>query len=71
MNQTQTVTSAVAINTDPAILFETVKLSAINQTAWDSYRFEGVSSTGISGVSVDFTTTSLRQLVVTVPCGLR
>ncbi|KIN07615.1 hypothetical protein OIDMADRAFT_22484 [Oidiodendron maius Zn] len=37
MNQTQTVTSAVAINTNLATPFEAVKLSAINQTAWESY----------------------------------
>ena len=54
MNQTQTVTSAVVINTNPATPFEAVKLSAINQTAWESYRFEGVSNNGTAGVSVNF-----------------
>jgi hypothetical protein len=54
MRQTQTVTSAVAINTSPTDPFEDVKLSEVNQTAWESYAFEGVSTTGDSGVSINF-----------------
>ena len=54
LKQTQTVTSPVAINTSPTAPFEDVKLSAINQTAWESYSFEGVSDDGSSGLSIRF-----------------
>ena len=54
MNQTQTVSNYVTINTSPATPFEDAKLSAINTTAWESYNFEGVSANGSAGVSVTF-----------------
>lgn len=54
MNQSHTVSGAVTINTHAATPFEDVKLSAINETAWESYSFEGVSSLGSSGVSITF-----------------
>jgi hypothetical protein len=54
LNQTQTVTSPVEINTSPVAPFENVKLSAVNSTAWESYSFEAVSANGTSGSSVIF-----------------
>lgn len=54
MNQSQTVTGLVAINTSPTAPFEDLKLSAVNQTAWESYSFEGVSNFGTSGASISF-----------------
>lgn len=44
----------MAINTSPTAPFEDVKLSALNETAWESYSFEGVSNIGTSGVSFNF-----------------
>jgi hypothetical protein len=50
----ESVQGPVSINTSPLDPFEVPKISAINQTAWEYWYFDSVSSDGKSGVAVTF-----------------
>jgi hypothetical protein len=50
----ESVQGPVNINTSPLDPFEVPKLSAINETAWEYWYFDSVSSDGKSGVAVTF-----------------
>jgi hypothetical protein len=50
----ESVQGPVTINTSPTDPFEVPKLSAINETAWEYWYFDAVSSDGKSGVAIIF-----------------
>lgn len=50
----QTTSAPVTIDTSPLDPFESVKLSAINSTAWEYWYYDAVSSDGTSGVAITF-----------------
>ncbi|TVY17456.1 Diels-Alderase ccsF [Lachnellula arida] len=50
----EAVQGPVTINTSPTDPFEVPKLSAINETAWEYWYFDAVSSDGKSGVAITF-----------------
>lgn len=50
----KSVQGPVTINTSPLDPFEVPKLSAINETAWEYWYFDSVSSDGKSGIAVTF-----------------
>ncbi|TVY34903.1 Diels-Alderase [Lachnellula subtilissima] len=50
----ESIQGPVTINTSPTDPFEVPKLSAINETAWEYWYFDAVSSDGKSGVAITF-----------------
>lgn len=50
----ESVQGPVTINTSPTDPFEVTKLSAINETVWEYWYFDAVSSDGKSGVAITF-----------------
>jgi hypothetical protein len=54
LSNSGTTNGHVHINTSPLNPFENPTLSASNDTAWDHWYFDGVSSDGLSGLAITF-----------------
>jgi hypothetical protein len=54
LSNSSTIKGPVDINTSPLNPFENPTLSGSNDTAWDHWYFDGVSSDGLSGLTITF-----------------